>query len=139
MKTIIKNIGYFLKKCWNNRDFRVSLISFLGGALITLTIWFIVEKKSDSTVYPKSTVIDSLSREIIIRENYNDTLKIRVKEQLIEKNKLNLQMNLLKYKFKNINANEKNIQYFNDSNSTIESVLDSITSITKKYPIDVQN
>lgn len=111
-------------------------------AVLILLIWFIhtPKKKVETPIPPTKTesisniVSDTNLTKYIISQNEIKSLKSQIKSLNLKLETYQLENIQLKSQFKKTKNDEKNIKYF-DYNSSIDSVLRSITRVTTKKPL----
>jgi hypothetical protein len=111
-------------------------------AVLLLLIWFIhtPKKKVEPPIAPTKTesisniVSDTNLTKYIISQNEVKSLKSQIKSLNLKLETYQLENIQLKSQFKKTKNDEKNIKYF-DYNSSIDSVLRSITRVTTKKPL----
>lgn len=111
-------------------------------AVLLLLIWFIYtpKKKVEPPTPPTKTesisniVSDTNLTKYIISQNEVKSLKSQIKSLNLKLETYQLENIQLKSQFKKTKNDEKNIKYF-DYNSSIDSVLRSITRVTTKKPL----
>jgi hypothetical protein len=145
----MKNIYLKLKDFFVQNVGETIIIILIAGALVVCYFYVKLHRDEFSQIIAPTvqTVPQNTSKKLTdslvqVYQNYkseNVFLKKQVSNLLIDKNSLTLQYNLLKFQKNKLNQNEKNIKYISDKNSSVQSALDSISSIVARNPIHFPN
>jgi hypothetical protein len=145
----MKNIYLKLKDFFDQNVGETIIITLIAGALVVSYFYVKLHREEFSQIIAPTvqTVPQNTSKKLTdslvqVYQNYkseNVFLKKQVSNLLIDKNTLTLQYNLLKFQKNKLNQNEKNIKYISDKNSSVQSALDSISSIVTRNPIHFPN
>jgi len=136
MKTLIDKIKNYISS--------LSLKEKIAFSLVILFFFIIIFSTSkiinlNNDLKPYQNFNDSLKSENFILNQKNILLKNDLDSLKIKINSLNLQNKLLESKRKLVNENQKKLIYFDDTNSDVSSVLDTISNIIRRNPIKLRD
>jgi hypothetical protein len=136
MKVIIDKIKNYISSLTTKEKIAFSLV-IIFFFIILFSTHKILNLNND--LKPYQNFNDSLKNENFILNQKNILLKNDLDSLKIKINSVNLQNKLLESKRKLINENQTKIIYFDDTNSDVSSVLDTISNIIKRNPIKLRD